>query len=175
MSAAAGRPIVLVTAVLAALGLIVGVVVALGVAWIAVALPVVILLLVTLTSAVSTYLSALYVRRRDVAIIWGVAATAASSPRISRTAFVYCRAMSLRRVGDGKSACVSLPGPSAPSGASPRTPVHAGVTSPATTKTRGVNLPNRATGRPFPKRARPSLLSFLVIAAQRMSRLNYEE
>lgn len=36
--------IVLVTAVLAALGLIVGVVVALGVAWIAVALPVVILL-----------------------------------------------------------------------------------------------------------------------------------
>lgn len=38
--------------------------------------PVVLLLLVTLTSAVSTYLSALYVRRRDVAIIWSVAATA---------------------------------------------------------------------------------------------------
>ncbi len=38
--------------------------------------PVILLLLVTLTSAVSTYLSALYVRRRDVAIIWSVAATA---------------------------------------------------------------------------------------------------
>jgi ABC-2 type transport system permease protein len=38
--------------------------------------PFLVLLLVTLTSAVSTYLSALYVRRRDVAIIWGVAATA---------------------------------------------------------------------------------------------------
>jgi ABC-2 type transport system permease protein len=38
--------------------------------------PLLVLLLVMLTSAVSTYLSALYVRRRDVAIIWGVAATA---------------------------------------------------------------------------------------------------
>lgn len=38
--------------------------------------PVVLLVLVMLTSAVATYLSALYVRRRDVAIIWSVAATA---------------------------------------------------------------------------------------------------
>ncbi len=38
--------------------------------------PLLLVLLVMLTSAVSTYLSALYVRRRDVAIIWGVCATA---------------------------------------------------------------------------------------------------
>lgn len=38
--------------------------------------PVVLLVLVTITSAVSTLLAALYVRRRDVAIIWSVLATA---------------------------------------------------------------------------------------------------
>jgi len=38
--------------------------------------PVVLLVLVILTSAVATFLSALYVRRRDVAIIWSVTATA---------------------------------------------------------------------------------------------------
>lgn len=38
--------------------------------------PVVLLALVVLTSAVSTYLSALYVRRRDVAIIWSVVSSA---------------------------------------------------------------------------------------------------
>ncbi len=38
--------------------------------------PVVLLALVVITSATATYLSALYVRRRDVAIIWSVLATA---------------------------------------------------------------------------------------------------
>lgn len=38
--------------------------------------PLVLLLLVILTCAVATYLSALYVRRRDVAIIWSVLSTA---------------------------------------------------------------------------------------------------
>lgn len=38
--------------------------------------PLLLLALIILTSAVSTYLSALYVRRRDVAIIWSVTATA---------------------------------------------------------------------------------------------------
>jgi ABC-2 type transport system permease protein len=39
-------------------------------------MPIILLLLVVLTTAVSTYLSALYVRRRDVAIIWSVGSTA---------------------------------------------------------------------------------------------------
>ena len=38
--------------------------------------PVILVLLITLTTAASTLLSALYVRRRDVAIIWSVAASA---------------------------------------------------------------------------------------------------
>lgn len=38
--------------------------------------PVVLLVLAVITSAVSTYLAALYVRRRDVAIIWSVGVTA---------------------------------------------------------------------------------------------------
>ena len=38
--------------------------------------PLSLLLLFVLTSACATYLSALYVRRRDVAIIWSVMATA---------------------------------------------------------------------------------------------------
>lgn len=38
--------------------------------------PFVLLVLLTLTAAVSTYLSALYVRRRDVAIIWSVISSA---------------------------------------------------------------------------------------------------
>ena len=38
--------------------------------------PVTLLLLATITCAVATFLSALYVRRRDVAIIWSVAVTA---------------------------------------------------------------------------------------------------
>lgn len=44
--------------------------------WTWLLLPVSLLLLVTITSAAATYLSALYVRRRDVAIIWSVGATA---------------------------------------------------------------------------------------------------
>ena len=44
--------------------------------WAWLLMPVILLLLVVLTTAVSTYLSALYVRRRDVAIIWSVVATA---------------------------------------------------------------------------------------------------
>ncbi len=39
-------------------------------------MPLILLLLFVLTSATATYLSALYVRRRDTAIIWSVAATA---------------------------------------------------------------------------------------------------
>ncbi len=44
--------------------------------WTWMLMSVIVLLLVVLTSATSTYLSALYVRRRDVAIIWTVVATA---------------------------------------------------------------------------------------------------
>lgn len=44
--------------------------------WTWLLMPVTILLLVALASAVATYLSALYVRWRDVAIIWSVVATA---------------------------------------------------------------------------------------------------
>ncbi|MFN8112839.1 MAG: ABC transporter permease [Solirubrobacterales bacterium] len=44
--------------------------------WTWLLMPVIFFLLIVLTSAVSTYLSALYVRFRDVAIIWSVAATA---------------------------------------------------------------------------------------------------
>ena len=39
-------------------------------------MPIIFVLLFILTAATATYLSALYVRRRDTAIIWGVAATA---------------------------------------------------------------------------------------------------
>lgn len=39
-------------------------------------MPLILVLLFVLTAATATYLSALYVRRRDTAIIWGVAATA---------------------------------------------------------------------------------------------------
>jgi ABC-2 type transport system permease protein len=44
--------------------------------WTWLLMPIILVLLIVLTAAVSTYLSALYVRRRDVAIIWSVFATA---------------------------------------------------------------------------------------------------
>jgi ABC-2 type transport system permease protein len=44
--------------------------------WTWLLMPLILVLLIVLTAAVSTYLSALYVRRRDVAIIWTVFATA---------------------------------------------------------------------------------------------------